>query len=144
MSEANKALVRREMEEVFDRGNLDAADELYAPDYVIHDPTSPEDIRGVEGARQFAATYRQAFPDFQATVEDQVAEGDKVATRFTARGTHHGELEGIAPTGNRVEVTGINISRIAGGKIAEEWTNYDALGLMQQIGAVPSPEDAEA
>jgi steroid delta-isomerase-like uncharacterized protein len=144
MSEANKSLVRREMEEVFNQGNLDAAEDLYAPDYVIHDPTSPEDVRGVEGARHFAATYRQAFPDFQATVEDQVAEGDKVATRFTARGTHLGELEGIAPTGNRIEVTGINISRIAGGKIAEEWTNYDTLGLMQQIGAVPEPEHAEA
>jgi len=142
MSEKNKALVRREVEEVFSKGNIDAAHEIYAPDYVGHEPTSPEDIKGVEGARQFATTYREAFPDFQVTVEDQVAEGDRVATRFTARGTHQGELEGIAPTGNRVEVAGLAISCIAGGKVTEDWTNFDALGLMQQIGAVPAPEHA--
>lgn len=144
MSEENKALVRREAEEIFSKGNLDAAEELYAPDYVGHEPTTPEDIRGIEGARQFAAEFREAFPDLRITVEDQVAEGDRVATRFTSRGTHQGELEGIAPTGNRVEVTGLVISRIAGGKIAEDWTYYDALGLMQQIGVVPTPEHAEA
>lgn len=140
MSEENKALVRREIEEVFNRGNLDAAEELYAPDYVGHDPTEPEDIRGLEGARQYAAVFRSAFPDLQATVEDQVAEGDRVATRITVRGTHQGELEGIAPTGNRVEIVGIFISRIEGGKIVEDWTNYDALGLMQQLGVIPEPE----
>ena len=143
MSEENKTLVRREVEEVFSKGNLDAAEEIYAPGYVSHEPTSPEDIRGVDGARQFAAEFREAFPDLQVTVEDQFAEWDRVATRFTARGTHQGELEGIAPTGNRVEVTGLVISRITGGKIAEDWTHYDALGLMQQIGAIPSPAHAE-
>jgi steroid delta-isomerase-like uncharacterized protein len=137
MSEANKALVRREVEEIFSRGNLDAAKEIYAPGYVGHEPTSPEDARGVEDAKQFAATYREAFPDFEVTVEDQFAEGDRVATRFTARGTHEGELEGIAPTGNRVEIAGLAISRIEDGKVAEDWTAFDALGLMQQIGAIP-------
>ncbi len=83
--------------------------------------------------------YRSAFPDLQATVEDQVAEGDKVASRFTFRGTHRGELAGIPPTGNQVEVTGIVISRIEGGKGAEDWSNYDALGMMQQLGVVPPP-----
>jgi steroid delta-isomerase-like uncharacterized protein len=144
MSEENKALVRRELEEVFSKGNLDAAEKIYGPDYVGHDPTEPEEIRGLEAARQYAATFRQAFPDVQATVEDQVAEGDRVATRFTARGTPQRELEGIAPTGNRVEIAGIVISRIAGEKIAEDWVNYDALGLMKQIGAVPPLEHAEA
>ena len=139
-AEENKAIVRREAEEIFSQGNLDAADEIYAPDFVGHEPTTPEGIRGLEGARQFAAVYREAFPDLQLTVEDQLAEGDKVATRFTARGTHQGELEGIAPTGNQVEIKGIYISRIAEGKIAEDWTNFDALGLMQQIGAIPQPE----
>jgi steroid delta-isomerase-like uncharacterized protein len=138
-AEVNKAIVRREVEEIFSRGNLDAADEIYAPDYVGHEPTTPEDIRGLEGAKQYAAVYREAFPDLQVTVEDQIAEGDRVATRFTARGTHQGELEGIAPTGNRVEITGIVISRVADGKIAEDWTNFDALGMLQQIGAVPQP-----
>src|SRR5215204_108141 len=84
MSEENKAVARREIEELFARGNLDAAEEIYAPNYVGHEPTSG-DIRGIEGAKQFAATYRQAFPDLQPTVEDQVAEGDKVVTRFSAR-----------------------------------------------------------
>lgn len=140
MSEENKALVRRELEEIFSKGNLDAADEVYAPAYVGHDPTEPEEIRGLEGARQYAAVFRSAFPDLHATVDDQVAEGDRVATRFTARGTHQGELEGIAPTGDRVEVPGIVISRIEGGKIVEDWTSYDALGLMQQLGVIPAPE----
>ncbi len=144
MSEENKAIVRREVEELFGQGSLDVADEVYAPDYVGHTPDAPEDIRGVEAARQYAASFRNAFPDLQATVEEQLAEGDKVATRFTGRGTHQGDLEGIAPTGNRMEITGIAISRIEGGKIAEDWTNYDGLGLMQQIGAVPTQEGQQA
>jgi steroid delta-isomerase-like uncharacterized protein len=119
------------------RGNLDAAEEIYAPNYVGHDPTSG-DIRGIEGAKQFAATYRQAFPDLQPTVEDQVAEGDKVVTRFSARGTHQGETEDFGPpTGKRMEITGITIERFADGKIVEDWTNFDALGMMQQLGLVP-------
>ena len=138
--EENKDIVRREAEEIFSQGNLDAVDKIYAPDYVGHEPTTPEGIRGLEGAKQFAAAYRNAFPDLQLTVEDQIAEGDKVATRFTARGTHQGELEGITPTGNQVEMKGIVISRISEGKIAEDWTNFDALGMMHQIGAIRPPE----
>ena len=92
----------------------------------------------MEAAKQFAADYRQAFPDLQTTIEDQVAEGDKVVTRFTARGTHQGETEAFGPpTGNRVEVTGITVEQFADGKIAEDWTNFDALGLMQQLGLIP-------
>jgi steroid delta-isomerase-like uncharacterized protein len=137
MSEENKAVARREVEEIYARGNLAAAEEIYAPDYVGHDPTSG-DIRGIEGAEQFAATYRQAFPDLQVTVEDQVAEGDKVVTRFSARGTHQGETEEFGPpTGTQMEITGIAIERFADGKIVENWTNYDALGLLQQLGLVP-------
>ena len=136
-AEENKAVVRREMEEVFNHtGNLDAADEIYAPDYVSHEPTTGE-IRGVEAAKQYAARYRQAFPDVELTIEDQIAEGDKVVTRFRARGTHQGETEAFGPpTGNRVEVTGIVIERFADGKIVEDWTNFDALGLIQQLGLV--------
>ncbi len=138
MSEENKAVVRREFEEKFNQGgNLDAAEEIYAPNYVGHEPTSG-DIRGIEGAKHFAATYRQAFPDLQPTVEDQVAEGDKVVTRFSARGTHQGETEEFGPpTGKRMEITGITIERFADGKIVEDWTHYDALGLLQQLGLVP-------
>jgi steroid delta-isomerase-like uncharacterized protein len=137
MSEENKAVARREVEEIFAQGNLDAAEEIYAPDVVGHDPASGE-IRGIEGAKQFAAKFRQAFPDLQPTIEDMVAEGDKVVIRYTARGTHQGETEDFGPpTGNRVEIAGISILRFAEGKIGEEWVNYDALGLMQQLGLVP-------
>jgi steroid delta-isomerase-like uncharacterized protein len=137
-AQENKSVVRRELEEIFSQGgNLDAAEEIYAPDYVGHEPTFG-DVHGVEGAKQFAATYRQAFPDVQTTMEDQLAEGDKVVTRFTARGTHQGESEDFGPpTGNRIEVTGITIERFSEeGKIVEDWTNFDALGLMQQLGLV--------
>ena len=98
---------------------------------------------GVESAKQFVEVYRNAFPDIQMTVEDLISEGDKVVTRWTARGTHQGELFGAPPSGNRVEITGITVDRFSGGKFAESWTNYDALGLMQQIGAVPSPEGGQ-
>ncbi len=92
----------------------------------------------MEGAKQFAADFQQAFPDLQSTIEDQVAEGDKVVTRFRTRGTHQGESEDLGPpTGNRMEVTGITIEQFSEGKIVEDWTNWDALGLMQQLGLAP-------
>jgi steroid delta-isomerase-like uncharacterized protein len=139
LSEENKAIVRRQEEELFTQGNLGAADELYAPDYVGHDPSNPEDIRGLEAAKQAASDYRKAFPDLRVTVEDVIAEGDKVAARLRFRGTHRGELDGIAPTGRRVDCTGIVISRMEGGKIAEDWANFDDLGMMQQLGAISKP-----
>ena len=139
MSEENKALVRRFLEEAFNKGNLGVVDEICASDYVLHDPASPEEIRGPEGIKGFVQMYRSAYPDTDITVEDQIAEGDAVVTRWTARGTHQGELFGVAPSGNRVEVTGISIDRFSEGKAAESWTNYDALGMLQQIGAIPEP-----
>src|SRR4028119_13343 len=143
MSEGNKDLARRFMEEVYNKGNADFIDEVVASDYVAHDPTSPEGTGGgADGATRFVEMYRSAFPDLQMTVEDSIAEGDKVVTRWTARGTHQGELMGIPPSGNRVEVTGISVDRIEGGKFVEGWANYDALGMMQQIGAVPTAEQA--
>ena len=143
MSEENKTLVRRSFEEVFNQGNLDAVEEIFASDYVLHDPTSPEEIRGTEGMKQYVSMYRSAFPDLQQTIEDQIAEGEKVATRLTGRGTHQGDLMGIPPTGNRVEAPGIVINRISGGKIAESWANYDAMGMMQQLGVIPAPGQSE-
>jgi steroid delta-isomerase-like uncharacterized protein len=120
-------------------GNLDAAEEIYAPDYVGHEPTFG-DIHGVEGAKQFAADYRQAFLDLQTTIEDMVAEGDKVVTRFRTRGTHQGEIEDLGPpTGNQFEVTGITLEQFSEGKIVEDWTNFDALGPMQQLGLMDQP-----
>jgi steroid delta-isomerase-like uncharacterized protein len=145
VSEENKALIRREVEEVFSaQGDLEVADEIFAPEYVSHDPQSPEDVRGPEGAKEFAMMYRNAFPDVQLSIEDQVAEGDKVVTRWIGRGTHQGELMGVAPTGNQVRVAGMTISRIEEGKIVEEWEIYDTLGMMQQLGAIPSAEEAQA
>jgi steroid delta-isomerase-like uncharacterized protein len=139
MSEENKALARRFLEEAFNEGNLGVVDEIVASDYVLHDPALPEEIRGPEGVKGFVQMYRSAYPDTDITVEEQIAEGDDVVTRWTGRGTHQGELLGVPPSGNRVEVAGITIDRISGGKFAESWTIYDALGMLQQIGAIPPP-----
>ena len=108
------------------------------PDFVWHEPD--QDIQGSEEAKQFVATFLEAFPDLNVTVEDEIAEGDKVVTRWTIRGTHQGELMGIAPTEKQIELKGITIHRIEGDKIAEEWSRYDNLGMMQQLGALPAQE----
>ena len=139
MSEENKALVRRWFEELFNQGNLDVADEIVAQDHTLHDPTLPDLPSGPEGDKRIVSLYHGAFPDADITVEDLLAEGDSVAARWVGRGTHQGELMGVPASGNRVEVAGITVYRISGGKIAETWTNYDVMGMMQQIGAVPSP-----
>lgn len=142
-TEENKAPSRRSGEEIFNSGNLDVADELYAPDYVLHNPSLPEDLHGPESLKQYAAMPRAAFPDARVTVEDQVAEGDKVVDRWTATGTHTGEFLGIPPTNRRFEISGITISRFSGGKIVEDWYQGDDLGMMQQLGVIPN-EDGEA
>jgi steroid delta-isomerase-like uncharacterized protein len=145
MSEENKVLTRRSWE-IGTEGNLDTLEdalaEVYAEDIVLHEPD--EDVRGIEGLKQFVSMIRSALPDLRITLEDDIAEGDKVVSRWRAQGTHQGELMGITPTGNQVIITGITIHRIQGGKIVEEWENWDALGLMQQIGAIPSSEEAQA
>ncbi len=141
--EENKAVVRRFLEEIFSGGNLELVDELFAPHYVLHDPAVPGEVRGPEGVKQYVGMYRGAYPDTRFTVEDQIAEGDEVVTRWTGRGTHQGELMGIPPTGQEVTVTGIEFDRVSGGKLEETWVTYDALGMMQQLGFVPSPEQSE-
>jgi steroid delta-isomerase-like uncharacterized protein len=137
MSEENKALARRSWE-IVTEGAQAPLEEVYAADFVFHQPN--EDIQGVEGLRRFVSMIFEAFPDFRVTLEDEIAEGDKVVSRWTGQGTHQGELMSIAPTGYQVTITGITIHRIEEGKIVEEWENFDALGMMQQIGAIPSPE----
>jgi steroid delta-isomerase-like uncharacterized protein len=139
MSEENRALVRRWFNDLFNTGNLAVADEITAQESVTHDPTLGELPRGPEGDKQVVNLYRSAFPDAHITVEEQLAEGDEVVTRWTGRGTHQGELMGVPPSGNRVEVSGITINRISEGKIVETWTNFDALGMMRQIGAIGEP-----
>lgn len=138
MSEENKAVSRSVIEECFNKGNLALADELYTADYIDHNAL-PGMPNGPEGFKQTAAMYRAAFPDIHITIEDQLAEGDKVVTRWTGSGTHQGELMGIPPTGKQVTVTGIGIDRIANGKIVEHWEIFDQLGMMQQLGVIPSP-----
>jgi steroid delta-isomerase-like uncharacterized protein len=132
----NSALVRRFVEEIFNKGNLEAAEEILTPDYKHHDPTTNEFGSGIEGFKQMITIYRQAF-DLQIVLEDQVATGDKVVDRWTGHGTHQGEFMGLAPTGKEITATGISIHRIAGDRIAETWNNYDALGIMQQLGVIP-------
>jgi len=139
MSEENKRIARRSFEELFSEGQLDVVYEVFAPDYVGHDPTMPKEIRGPDEFKQFVRMYRTAFPDLKLTVEEQIAEGDRVVTRFTARGTHRGELMGIPPTGNKVAITGISIDRMVNGKSVESWTNYDALSMLQQLGVMARP-----
>jgi steroid delta-isomerase-like uncharacterized protein len=137
MSEENKALARRSWELTED--NPDTLDEVYAPDVVWHNPD--QDIQGTEEAKQFVGMYKTAFPDMSVTIEDVVAEGDKVVTRVTLRGTHQGEVEEFGPpTGRRVEGQGLSLHRIEGGKIVEEWNSYDNLSLMQQLGLVPEQQ----
>jgi steroid delta-isomerase-like uncharacterized protein len=142
--EENKAVVRRFLEEIFTGGNLELVEELFAPHYVLHDPSVPGEVRGPEGIKQYVGMYRGAYPDTRFTVEDQIAEGDEVVTRWTGRGTHQGELMGIPPTGQEVTVTGIEFDRVSGGKLEETWVNYDAMGMMQQFGVIPQPEQTEA
>ena len=134
-----KTVARRVIEEVFGEGRLDVADEIISTDFVGHDPALPEPTRGPEGLRQAAAGYRAAFSDLTCTVDQQVAEGDTVVTRWTARGTHDGDFFGIAPTGKQATVTGISIDRIVDGKVVEDHTNWDTFGLMQQLGVIPAP-----
>jgi steroid delta-isomerase-like uncharacterized protein len=143
ISEENKALARRWFEEVFNAQNLDVSDEITAQDSVNHDPTLTDLPSDPEGDKQVVNLYHGAFPDAQIAVEDQIAEGDRVVTRWTGRGTHQGEFMGAPPSDNRVEVAGMTINRVSEGKIAETWTIYDALGMMQQMGAMPSPEGGQ-
>jgi len=133
-AEENKDLARRSWEMLVNQQNPDAIDELYTPNFVWHEPD--EDIQGPEEARQFLGMYLSAFPDMRVSVEDEIAEGDKVVTQWTIRGTHRGELMGMAPTDEQVEIKGITIHRIEGGRIAEEWERYDNLSVMQQLGAI--------
>jgi steroid delta-isomerase-like uncharacterized protein len=140
-ADKNKTVVRRYFEEAWNKKNLDVVDEIIAPDLLDHEvdgsgqKSGPGDVK-----RYLTGYYHKALPDVRMTVEDQVAEGDKVVTRITVRGTHQGELLGVPATGKRIEVTGISVDRIEGGKIVEGWVSWDRLGLLRQLGAVPKPD----
>jgi steroid delta-isomerase-like uncharacterized protein len=136
MAADTKALIRRLFEEVWNQGNLTVIDELFAPSYVRYDPAAPE-AKGLAGFKQLVVMLRTAFPDLHFTVEEVIAEGDKVMSRALLRGTHRGEYLGIAPTGKPVAVMGMVVVRIAQGKFQEGWLMMDNLGLLQQLGVVP-------
>jgi predicted ester cyclase len=142
LAEENKVLVERFVEEFWNEGNVSAADELMAPDVQIHLPTG--EVVDVDGLKGFAGAFRGSFLDWHSTFEELVAEGDRVAERWTGRGTHRGELQGIAPTGKRVEVPGSVFYRIVGGKIVEFRGQLDMMGMMQQLGAIASPQQTKA
>jgi predicted ester cyclase len=147
MSEENKEKVRRVLEEGFGQGKVDVVDEVLHSDFVCWDPNSETgEIRGAETIKGEIEYFRTAAPDLTYTVEDQVAEGDKVVSRYRVSGTHQGEFFGVLGTGNRVEFTGIQIDRFdeESGKMIEEWPEYDLLGAMRQIGAIPEPGQEEA
>ena len=139
-TEENKAIDRRVTEEGWNQGNTALFDEFIAADFIGHFPGSP--FHRLEGYKQFYADIHSTFPDVHYTIEDEIAEGDMVVSRYTARGTHQGELQGIPPSGKRVTITGTTIIRYASGKAAEAWYEYDALGMLQQIGAIPTPGQA--
>jgi steroid delta-isomerase-like uncharacterized protein len=135
--DANKAVVLASIEEGWNARRLVIFDELFASNMVDH--SLPSDLPQTrEGTRQLAVLYWRALPDLRLTIEDQIAESDKVATRWTARGTHTGDLMGIAPTGKHLTVSGTVIIRMADGKFEEEWENFDALGMLRQLGVIPS------
>jgi steroid delta-isomerase-like uncharacterized protein len=134
MSDQNKAHIRRVIEEVYNRGDLAVIDEVAARDLVIH--AASQEIHGRDGAKQYVAALRAGFPDLHFTVEDQIAEGDRVVTRWIARGTHRGTFQGVPPTGRQVRLAGTDIDRIIGGRVVECWAHVDELGLMRQLSAI--------
>ncbi len=134
-TEENKALVRQQHEE-WDRKGYTNAVELLAPNFVAHLPGSPHPMN-LEAFKQYAAPFDAGFSGSRHTIEDMIAEGDKVVTRVTWRATHTGNFQGLPPTGKQVTMTSMNILRIANGKIVERWGEFDALGLMQQLGVIP-------
>lgn len=143
MAEDLKDLVRKYINEVWNQGKLDVVEQLVAPDCVTHDPAAPGgELKGPDGVKQLVSMYRNAFPDTRLEINDLIVEGDKVAARLSASGTHKGALMGIAPTGKRVSITGQAITRFRAGKQVESWNSYDQLGMLQQLGVVPSMQAA--
>lgn len=136
--EQNKAVARRWNDEVWGARNLDAITDLIAENAILHDSATPEPLRGPAGARGFVETMLAAFPDTNVEILHLLGENDMVTVHFQATGTHQGSFQGIEPTGNRVEVTGMAIKRVHNAKIVEEWQIFDALGLLRQLDAIPA------
>jgi steroid delta-isomerase-like uncharacterized protein len=144
MSADNKHIVRRLFKDFLGKGNLAVADQIIAPSHIHHDPATPDFGKGPEGQKKTISLYRNAFPDLQFKVNEMIAAGNFVTTRYTSTGTHKAEFNGIAPTNKTLSVEGIAINRLSRGKIVETWVVWDALGLKQQLGQVSALEKAAA
>jgi steroid delta-isomerase-like uncharacterized protein len=137
-AEESKATMHRYLG-VFEQGNIDLLDELLAPDYINHTPATPDLPTGPEGVKGVVSMFRSAMPDLRVVVEDMIAEGDKVATRYTLEGTHEGELFGVPPTGQRLSIKSFTAERVSECKILEHWRVSDNLDMMPQLGVFPPP-----
>lgn len=134
-SENNKSIVKKAIS-IWSTGNVQAVDEVYSANCVHHQQqqSGSQSLKGPDSLKKFIQEFRSAFPDYKDTIEDQIAEGNKVVTRFTSQGTQKGSLMGIAPTNKKATWTGIVIDRIENGKIVESWVNWDKCGMLQQLG----------
>jgi steroid delta-isomerase-like uncharacterized protein len=142
-AEENKAIMRRYFEGAWEQGDLALLDELLAPDYVNHTPATPDLPTDPEGVKGVVSMFRGGIPDLKVVIEDMIAEGDKVATRYTLEGTHEGELFGVPPTGQRLSIKSMTVERVSEGKIRDHWRVTDSLEMMQQLGVVPEPGQQE-
>ena len=140
-AEDNKAIVRR-FWGVWEEGNIGLVDDLLSPDNVNHSPGSTDQPEGPEGVRAVVTMFRSGMPDLRVIIEDMIAQGDKVAVRYTLEGTHEGELVGVPPTGQRLSIKSISVEQVSDGKIREHWRITDSLDMMQQLGVIPAPEHA--
>jgi steroid delta-isomerase-like uncharacterized protein len=141
-AEENKAVIRRWIE-AYNERDLEAEADVLAPGFVAHVPAAPGPLEGLEAWRQFSGPFAEAFPDLRLTVQDIAAEGNMVAARVAFHGSHHGEFQGIPPTDKQVSFSSIEVNRVVGGQVEEHWVELDLLGLMQQLGAIPEPEQSE-
>jgi steroid delta-isomerase-like uncharacterized protein len=138
MTQENSALIRRWFEEVWNKGRMEAIDEMASPDIVGHGQAQHDTDIGMAEFKPFVVALRNAFPDMKVVIDQTIEQGDKVVARWTSTMTHKGEFLGFAPTGKKATITGTSIQRISNGKIVEGWDNWDQLGLLVQIGAVPA------
>jgi steroid delta-isomerase-like uncharacterized protein len=138
--ESNKAIMRQ-FWAVWEEGNVDLLDELLAPEYINHTLAAPDLPPGPEGVKEVVSMFHSAMPDLKVVVEDMIAEGDKVATRYALEGTHEGELFGVAPTGKQLSIKSITVERVSEGKIREHWRVTDEMGMMRQLGVFAVPEE---
>ncbi|HZQ64863.1 MAG TPA: ester cyclase [Gaiellaceae bacterium] len=133
------AINRTVLERVWGGGEVELLDDIVGPGYVFNDPSLPAPMRSAAEEKALIAKFRSAFPDLSFEIHDELAIGDRVAQRWTVRGTHEGEFDGLPPTGDTIELSGMSFVRFADGKLVEVWTNWDLLGLLRAIGAVPAP-----